>query len=115
MPTSDELWSWIYSPLRELTGERAANPDSSWDDLRSSFLERAGLLEPSQHPLVDELIRTLDELPPDDRNALLDDGGKVQVDGLLQADGNLTVDGNATLTVDQGNLTAAEALFIQLL
>lgn len=77
MSTLDELWTWIYSPLHELTAERAGNRDKSWNDLRAYFLERAGLREASEHPLVEEMIKKLDELSTDDRHALLDDNDKM--------------------------------------
>lgn len=77
MPTLDELWTWIYSPLHELTAERAANRDKSWTDLRANFLERAGLRESSDDPFVADLLKQLDGLSDSDRAALLDSNDKM--------------------------------------
>jgi hypothetical protein len=77
MSTLDELWAWIYPPLRELTAERASNPDLSWAELRAHFVQGAGLQEPSDAPLVQDVIGQLELLSDDDRNALLDDGDRL--------------------------------------
>lgn len=58
-------WQWLCEPLRELEREAA------WPECRAAFLARLGLVEPEQHPVVEELLRQLDELPDDARNAEL--------------------------------------------
>lgn len=64
MSTLDELWTWIHSPLHELTAERAGNRDKSWHYLRAHFLERTGLREAAEHPPVEEMIKSLTNCPP---------------------------------------------------
>jgi hypothetical protein len=77
--TTDELWAWIYPALHDLTAERAGNRDKSWDDLRAYFVERAGLHDPSDHPLADDMIKQLDELPEGERDALLEDSSRLEI------------------------------------
>jgi hypothetical protein len=77
MPTLDELWTWIYTPLHDLTAERAANRDKSWTELRAYFLERAGLRESSDDPFVDDLLKQLDGMSDSDRAAVLDSNDKM--------------------------------------
>ncbi|HEX4701918.1 MAG TPA: hypothetical protein VH352_07310 [Pseudonocardiaceae bacterium] len=77
MSTLDELWTWISTPLHELTAARTDDRDKSWDDLRAYFVERAGLAEPSDHPVVNDMIYQLDQLSDSDRDALLGDGDKL--------------------------------------
>ena len=79
MSTTDELWAWMYPVLHELAVERAGNRDRSWDDLRAYFVERAGLHDPSDHPLTDDMIKQLDELPEDERDQLLDDVSRLEI------------------------------------
>ncbi|HEU5469213.1 MAG TPA: hypothetical protein VFV67_01060 [Actinophytocola sp.] len=78
MATVDELWTWIYQPVQELLADRAGEAEKSWEELRASFVERAGLADPADHPLTDELVRQLDELPEDERAALLADAGRLE-------------------------------------
>lgn len=71
MSASDEIWAWIYPPLQELKAEHANSPGQSWEELRAFFLEHAGLRDSSENPLVEDLIRQLDELQDDERERLL--------------------------------------------
>lgn len=73
MATQEELWTWIYEPLQELESQVRDAPGTAWEPLRAAFLERAGLREPSDHPLIEDLFRQLDEMSEDDRNRLLSD------------------------------------------
>ncbi len=86
MSSLDELWSWVATPLRELTEQRAGNPDQSWDELRDFFVRQAGLSQPSDHPLVEETVRQLDDLSEDDRTRLLADPDRLNalVYGIAQ-------------------------------
>jgi hypothetical protein len=54
--------------------------------LRAHFVQHAGLQEPSDAPLVQDMINQLDLLSAEDRNALLDDGDRLDslVYGLAQ-------------------------------
>lgn len=73
MPSVDELWAWVSTPIEELLAQYESDRERPWEELRAYFLERAGLSDPSQHPLVAELVRQLDELPDQERGALFDD------------------------------------------
>ena len=70
MSTVDR-WAVIYPPLRELTAETVERPDTPWDDRRGRFLEKLGLADPTQDPVIDILVRHLDELPAAERDRLL--------------------------------------------
>ncbi|HET9141797.1 hypothetical protein [Actinophytocola sp.] len=78
MATADELWTWIYPPLTELVAARADDRTRSWTELRGYFLERTGLADASDHPLVADLVETLDQLSEEDSAALLDDGARLE-------------------------------------
>jgi hypothetical protein len=75
MATHDQLWAWIYEPVQELKVRHRDDPDLGWDDLKSHALDKAGLRDPADHPLVEDLCRQLDEMPEDDRQRLLEDDG----------------------------------------
>ncbi len=70
MSTVDR-WAVIYPPLQELKAETIERPDTPWDDRRGQFLEKLGLTEPAEDPVIDILVRHLDELPATERDALL--------------------------------------------
>lgn len=78
MPGLDELWNWVRTPVQELVSRRASGPDRPWEELRSYFVERTAVGDASNHPLVGTLVRQLDEMPESERNALLDDGDKLE-------------------------------------
>jgi len=78
MPSVDELWAWLQTPVQELVSYRADNPDKTWEEHRAYFVERLGLSDPSAHPLVEELVRYLDELPDDERAELLQDTSRLE-------------------------------------
>lgn len=71
MPTLDETWAWLYTPVQELKADTAENPDKSWEERRAFLLERLGLTDSTDHPLTNELFRLLDELPDDERGTML--------------------------------------------
>lgn len=78
MPSMDELWEWLQTPVQELVTYKADNPDKTWEEHRAYFVERLGLSDPSDHALVDELVRHLDELPDDERDGLLEEVGRLE-------------------------------------
>ena len=78
MPSVDELWAWMQTPVHELVSYRADNPDKTWEEHRAHFVEQLGLSDPSAHPLVEELVRYLDELPDDERAELLADTSRFE-------------------------------------
>ena len=78
MPSLDELWTWVRTPVQELVARRAGGPDASWTDLRAYFVQRTGLDDPSGDPLIGPLLQSLDEMPDSERTALLDDGDKFE-------------------------------------
>lgn len=77
MSILDDIWSWISTPLQELTGHHRDHPELGWDELKAHFVERAGLRDASDHPVTDDLCRRLDDMSHDDRAQLLDDDGKL--------------------------------------
>lgn len=93
MSTPDEIWAWIYPSVQELKAEHHNSPGKPWDELRAFFLERADLRDPSEHPMVEDLIRRLDELPDNERQTLL---GGDEIDrlgyGLAQQHGTEAID-----------------------
>lgn len=58
--------SWLESALQELT----VATDEPWDERRARFVDRLGSATADQEPLA-ELLRSLDEMPEEDRNELL--------------------------------------------
>jgi hypothetical protein len=66
-----QLWSWIEEPLRQLTADHTSRPDVPWETERAQLVERLGLREATDHPLVDQLVRGLDEMSASDRNSTL--------------------------------------------
>lgn len=78
MTNAEDLWTWVHTPLAELVALRVAEPDRSWPDLRSYFVERTGLQSAEDHPLVDGFLTRLDDLPADERDALLDDSDRLE-------------------------------------
>jgi hypothetical protein len=78
MPSVDELWAWVRTPVEELAAKRADGRDKPWPELRAFFVDRTGVVDPSNHPLVDRLVREFDEMPDDERGTLLDDKDKFE-------------------------------------
>ncbi|MBB4912254.1 hypothetical protein [Actinophytocola algeriensis] len=72
MSTKDELWQWLGEPLQELSRHRLEQPEAEWQERRVYFLEKLSITDPAPYPAVDALLRHLDELPEDQRDALLD-------------------------------------------
>lgn len=70
MSTVDR-WTLIYPPLQELKAETIDHPDTTWDDRRAEFLAKLGLADPGEDPVIDILVRHLDELPAEERDELL--------------------------------------------
>ena len=66
-----QLWSWIEEPLRQLTADHTSQPDVPWETERARLVERLGLREATDHPLVDQLVRNLDEMSVGDRDDVL--------------------------------------------
>jgi len=81
MPSADELWAWLRTPLQELASERARDRDKPWEELRAYFLSQLGLHNSTDHPLADGLLTRLDEQTADERGATLDDSGKLETLG----------------------------------
>jgi len=77
MPSVDELWAWLQTPVQELVTYKADNPDKTWEEHRTYFVERLGLSDPSDHALVDELVRYLEDRP-DERDTLLEDTSRIE-------------------------------------
>jgi hypothetical protein len=69
--TAEATWAWLYQPLQDLKAQALAEPDKSWDERRAEFIGQLGLADPAEHPVADELVRRLDELPDEERGALL--------------------------------------------
>src|SRR5262245_3481890 len=65
--TIEDVWSWLCRPLQDLKQE----PGESWESRRHTFLDKLGLTEPAQHPVVEQFIHQLDEMPADERDNLL--------------------------------------------
>lgn len=81
----DELWRWLGGPLQELTRHRLEQPDARWQERREFLLERLGITDPAPYPVVDALLRHIDDLPDEQRNALLDNQDELArvADGFL--------------------------------
>lgn len=68
MTATEDLWNWIYPAILELKN----TADQPWAERRSHFLEQLGIHESDGHPVTDELLRHLDELPDDERSTLVE-------------------------------------------
>ena len=68
MTTTDDAWNWIYPAIQELKN----TADQPWDQRRAHFLEQLGIHDAGDHAVTDELLRQLDELPDDERSALVE-------------------------------------------
>lgn len=79
MPSADDIWEWIRTPLEELKNDLGAEPDKPWETRRAEFLEHLGLSEPSQYPVIEHLLEHLDQLAEDDRANLISSG---EIDSL---------------------------------
>lgn len=71
MSSFDELMAWLREPLQELRSAYDADPAAPWDERRAWLLDRLGIYDPGQHPLVEQLLRWLDELSDTDRADVL--------------------------------------------
>lgn len=67
MSTPDDAWARIYEPLQELKTSSV----ESWPDRRGQFLDKLGMSESSGDPVIDALLRQLDEMPDDRRDDVL--------------------------------------------
>jgi len=70
MSTVDR-WALINPPLQELKADTIDQPDKTWADRRGQFLDKLGFADPKQDPVIDILVRHLDELPADERDEML--------------------------------------------
>jgi hypothetical protein len=73
MPTETELVTWIEAALRELHTYRADHPDQTWSELQSYFLQQLGISDVVQYPVIDALVRDLEQRPENERAELLSD------------------------------------------
>ena len=71
MATKDELWGWMEAPLRQLHAHRMDDPEASWADRRAYFLVRLNITDPASYPVIDALLRDLEERTDSDRDDLL--------------------------------------------
>jgi hypothetical protein len=76
MGNTDETWAAVYPPLQELKAET----DSPWEERRGAFLDKLGLSEPSQDPVVAAFFTHVEDLPDTQRDELLSGD---EVDTLL--------------------------------
>lgn len=74
MTSAEELWEWIGTPLDELKRDFNDEPDKPWDTRRTEFLERLGLRDPDEHPMVGELFERFDQMGDDDRTNVINSG-----------------------------------------
>jgi len=79
MPTVDELWGWLYEPLQELKKGYAADPGQTWETRKESLLRDLGVSAADGHPVTEQLLRRLDELPEPERDATI---GSDELDSL---------------------------------
>ncbi len=71
MPSVEEIWEWVYEPVQELKRDFTTAPDTPWETRRESFLSQLGLSAADQDPVIQELLRQLDEMPDADRNDII--------------------------------------------
>lgn len=71
MASVDEIWGWIYEPVQELKRDYTTAPDTPWNTLRESFLTKLGLSTADQNPMIEELLRKLDDMSDSDRNDII--------------------------------------------
>jgi len=71
MSTPDAVWEWIRPPFEEMNKDSGA----PWQERRQAFLGQLGLSDASQNPVVEQLLRRLDDAPQDERDKILDSDG----------------------------------------
>src|SRR5690348_13288570 len=71
MASVDEIWGRIYEPVQELKRDYTTAPDTPWNTLRESFLTKLGLSTADQDPVIEELLRKLDDMSASDRNDII--------------------------------------------
>jgi hypothetical protein len=76
MANVEERWAVLFPPLQELKAES----DRPWEIRQAEFLDKLGLTEAEQDPVVEAFLSHLADLSPADRAALL---RTEQVDHLL--------------------------------
>lgn len=78
MPTVDDLWASIGTPVAEMRAGFGADPATPWIELRQSFLTQ---LAPDigQSPAIQQFLQQLDDMTDVDRNAVL---GSDQLESL---------------------------------
>lgn len=79
MPTVDELWRWLYEPLQELKKGYVTDPGQAWETRKESLLRDLGVSTADGHPVTEQLLRRLDELPESERDNTI---GSDQLDSL---------------------------------
>jgi hypothetical protein len=67
MSNVEDRWQALYAPLQELKVES----DSPWELRQAEFLDKLGLTEAEQDPVVEAFLSHLSDLTDDDRAALL--------------------------------------------
>lgn len=68
---TDELWAWLYPSIQDLKQAWRDDPEASWESRRRELVEKLGLFDPAEHPVVLELCRRLDDLPDEEREVVL--------------------------------------------
>jgi hypothetical protein len=93
MSSAEDLWEWIREPLDGLRRDLEDEPDKSWDARRTELLDRLGLRDPDEYPMLKELFERLDEVDDDERANLIRSGELdsvayelTQKHGAVQAD-----------------------------
>jgi hypothetical protein len=71
MSTVESIWDWIRPPLEELKQDYSAEPDKPWEERRQFFLERLGLHDADENPVVEQLLQRLDEATEEERDRIL--------------------------------------------
>jgi hypothetical protein len=112
MPSVDELWAWLQTPVQELVTYKADNPEKTWEEHRAYFVERLGLSDPSDHPLVEELVRYLEDRP-DERETLLEDVSRIEPVVLEIAQRHAEEDAGETPADDSYDETAWQAFLVE--
>lgn len=116
MGLREDTWVWLRPALDDLR----TTTDRSWEERRNRFVELLGLSDAEQHPVPAEFVRRLDELPDEERTALLaSDQVDVVAYELVQTFvsepdgvGESTRDDYAEVVTDDGDMdwvTAAQA------
>jgi hypothetical protein len=82
MSTPEEVLGWMRPALDEMKQGYTADPGTPWEERRESFLNQLGLYDAGQHPVVQELLERLDDMPQDERHRIL--GSDNELDALAE-------------------------------